>query len=125
MSRIARRPLPGRRARRRSTSARRTSRSRIPAAGWSSPRWDGPRSIPSPPAAGRSGGSAPASGERIEVLAPCKPLGLLVYLSCSPGRTATREHLIDLLWADQDLEAARHSVRQAVWFLRSEERRVG
>jgi DNA-binding SARP family transcriptional activator len=58
------------------------------------------------------------SGERHDVLPPSKPLGLVVYLACSPGHCATREHLADLLWADLDVEAARHSVRQAVWFLR-------
>lgn len=56
--------------------------------------------------------------EPVELLGPGKPLGLLVYLACSPGRSASREHLMDLLWADQDVDAARHSVRQAVWFLR-------
>jgi len=58
------------------------------------------------------------SGERFEVLSPGKPLGLLVYLANSPGHVATREHLADLLWADLDIEAAKHSVRQAIWFLR-------
>lgn len=58
------------------------------------------------------------SGERHELLSSSKPLGLYVYLACSPGHSASREHLMDLLWADQDTEAARHSVRQAVWLLR-------
>ncbi len=47
-----------------------------------------------------------------------KPLALLVYLTACPGRTATREHLIDLLWADLERDAGRHALRQAVWFLR-------
>jgi DNA-binding SARP family transcriptional activator len=54
----------------------------------------------------------------VELLAPGKPLSLFVYLACSPGRAASRDHLIDLFWADLDLDAARHSVRQAIWFLR-------
>ncbi|HMA40774.1 MAG TPA: AAA family ATPase [Gemmatimonadales bacterium] len=58
------------------------------------------------------------SGSRHELLSTGKPLGLVAYLACSPGHSASREHLMDLLWADQDIEAARHSVRQAVWFLR-------
>ena len=51
-------------------------------------------------------------------IGPGKPLALLVYLTASPGRCASREHLIDLLWADAESEAARHGLRQAVWFLR-------
>lgn len=58
------------------------------------------------------------AGSRHELLSAGKPLGLVVYLACSPGHSASREHLMDLLWADLDVEAARHSVRQAVWFLR-------
>jgi len=61
-------------------------------------------------------------GERTPLLGPGKPLSLLVYLACSPGKRASRDHLIDILWADQNVEAARHSVRQAVWMLR---RRLG
>jgi PAS domain S-box-containing protein len=62
--------------------------------------------------------SVSASGDRTELLYAGKPLAILVYLVCAPERRVSREHLIDLLWADQDLDAARHSVRQAVWFLR-------
>jgi DNA-binding SARP family transcriptional activator len=58
------------------------------------------------------------SGSRHELLGSGKLLGLLVYLACSPRYTASRERLIDLLWADLDVEAAKHSVRQAIWFLR-------
>jgi len=46
-----------------------------------------------------------------------KPLGLLIYLALSPGHTATREHMIDLLWADSEPDGARHALRQAIWFL--------
>ncbi len=53
-----------------------------------------------------------------QLLGPGKPLALLVYLAASPGRTASREHLIDLLWADADPERARHALRQALWQLR-------
>lgn len=58
----------------------------------------------------------------VELLTAGKPFALLVYLACAPGRAAGRARLIDLLWADQHVEAARHSVRQAVWLLR---RRLG
>ncbi|HTI63961.1 MAG TPA: AAA family ATPase [Gemmatimonadaceae bacterium] len=51
-------------------------------------------------------------------IGPGKPLAVLVYLTASPGRSATRDHLIDLLWADAEPEAARHGVRQTVWLLR-------
>jgi DNA-binding SARP family transcriptional activator len=61
---------------------------------------------------------APDDGEPIQILGPGKPLAVLVYLAFSPGRSATREHLIDLLWADLELEAARHALRQTLWYLR-------
>ena len=60
--------------------------------------------------------SSPA-GESASI-GPGKPLAVLVYLTASPGRAASRDHLIDLLWADAEPEAARHGVRQTVWFLR-------
>ena len=40
-------------------------------------------------------------------IGPGKPLALLVYLTASRGRCASREHLIDLLWADAESEAAK------------------
>jgi DNA-binding SARP family transcriptional activator len=54
----------------------------------------------------------------VNALGPGKPLALVVYLACSPGRTATRDHLIDLLWANLDVKAARHALRQTLWHLR-------
>lgn len=62
----------------------------------------------------------PADGEPKELLGPGKPFAVLVYLASSPGRSATRDHLIDLLWANLDLDSARHALRQALWFLRKE-----
>ncbi len=47
-----------------------------------------------------------------------KPLALLVYLASSPRRTATREHLLDLLWSDLPAEKGRHALRQIIWYLR-------
>ncbi len=47
-----------------------------------------------------------------------KPLALLVYLACSPRRTATREHLLDLLWSDLPPDKGRHALRQILWYLR-------
>ena len=39
----------------------------------------------------------PTAGEPIQILGSGKPFALLVYLAFSPGRSATRGHLIDLL----------------------------
>lgn len=57
-------------------------------------------------------------GSRELALGPGKPLGLLAYLAFSPGRTATREHLTDVLWSELDPDAARHSLRHTLWLLR-------
>ncbi|MCC6318754.1 MAG: AAA family ATPase [Gemmatimonadaceae bacterium] len=46
-----------------------------------------------------------------------KPVALLTYLAAS-GRTATRSVLQSLLWADLEPDAARHALRQALWYLR-------
>ncbi|HTT66671.1 MAG TPA: AAA family ATPase [Gemmatimonadales bacterium] len=56
------------------------------------------------------------------LLGPGKPLALLVYLALAPGRTVRREHLLDLLWADVEPDAASHSMRQTIWLIR---RRLG
>lgn len=47
-----------------------------------------------------------------------KPLALLLYLAAAPARSAGREHLLDLLWADLDPAPARHALNQTVWLLR-------
>ncbi|MBL0169099.1 MAG: winged helix-turn-helix domain-containing protein [Gemmatimonadaceae bacterium] len=47
-----------------------------------------------------------------------KPLALLAFLACSPGNGASREQLIDLLWSDVEPEAARHTLRQTLWYVR-------
>ena len=60
--------------------------------------------------------------EVVKVLGPGKPLALVAYLTCSAGRTATREHLIDFLWSNLDLDGARQGLRQTLWYLR---RRLG
>ncbi len=57
-------------------------------------------------------------GEEILVFGPGKPLAMIIYLSMAPERTASRNHLTDLLWADADLERARQSLRQALWQVR-------
>ncbi len=57
-------------------------------------------------------------GDSTPLLGPGKPTALLAYLALSPGRTASREHLVELLWADADPERARHALRQVLWQLR-------
>ena len=54
----------------------------------------------------------------VVVLPAGKPLALLTYLRSSPGYTATREQLIDLLWADSDPAHGRQSLRQTLTRLR-------
>lgn len=52
------------------------------------------------------------------VLGPGKPLALVAFLALSPGRSASREFLLDLLWADMDGERGRHALRQTIWQIR-------
>jgi len=52
------------------------------------------------------------------LLTPGKPLALITYLALAPRRTARREHLVDLLWADLPPDKARHALRQTLWYLR-------
>ena len=52
------------------------------------------------------------------MLAAGKPLALVCYLAFSPRRTASREHLIDLLWSDAEPDRARHVLRQTLWYIR-------
>jgi len=47
-----------------------------------------------------------------------KPLALIAYLCCAPDRTVAREHLIDLLWGDVGPDAAKHALRQTLWYIR-------
>lgn len=47
-----------------------------------------------------------------------KPLALLVYLASSPARQARRDQLIDLLWADLEPDAAKHALRQTLWYIK-------
>ena len=47
-----------------------------------------------------------------------KPLALITYLCCAPDRSVPREHLIDLLWGDVGPDAAKHALRQTLWYIR-------
>ncbi|MES2125589.1 MAG: AAA family ATPase, partial [Gemmatimonadota bacterium] len=53
-----------------------------------------------------------------QLLGPGKPLALLLYLALTPGRRASREFLMDLLWADLEVERARSALRQVLFHLR-------
>ncbi len=64
------------------------------------------------------GSSETANGERLGRFGPGKPLSLLVYLAHSPNRGAPRDHLVELLWGDVDTDAARHALRQTIWYVR-------
>ncbi|MFA6167906.1 MAG: AAA family ATPase [Gemmatimonadaceae bacterium] len=52
------------------------------------------------------------------LLGPGKPLALLTYLRAQSMHSATRPHLVDLLWSDLEPERARANVRQALLVLR-------
>jgi DNA-binding SARP family transcriptional activator len=52
------------------------------------------------------------------VLGAGKPIAFLIYLHALPGRRASREHLLDVLWADLEPTAARHALRQMKLILR-------
>src|SRR5690349_3676247 len=58
-------------------------------------------------------GTAPST-----ILRPGKPLALLIYLAASPARSASREHLINLLWADVEPERGLRTLRQTIFQLR-------
>ncbi len=61
---------------------------------------------------------ASASQALTPIFGPSKPTALLVYLASAPGQTVRREHLLDLLWADLDPDAAAHALRQTIWYIR-------
>jgi DNA-binding SARP family transcriptional activator len=47
-----------------------------------------------------------------------KPLALLVYVACHPS-PVSRDELVEVFWPEADHTKGRHSVRQALWVLRS------
>ncbi len=44
-----------------------------------------------------------------------KLLALVTYLAAAPGRSATRDHLTDLLWDNLEPDNARHALRHSRW----------
>ena len=59
-----------------------------------------------------------ADGELVRIMSGQKPLALLAYLALAPGRRASRDKLVDLLWRNVDSERARRTLRQTLWTLR-------
>jgi len=52
------------------------------------------------------------------VMAPGKPLALIVYLAFAADHSASRDHLVDLLWSNLDPDHARVALRQTLWQIR-------
>ncbi len=67
---------------------------------------------------GRTSVHTETDAECVGVFGPGKTSGLLAYLSTLPNRRASRDHLIGFLWADKDLKAARHALRQTIWYIK-------
>jgi len=57
-------------------------------------------------------------GEAPSELLQRKNLALLIYLSRSPKRTRSREHLTGILWGEKPETKARHSLREAIRILK-------
>src|SRR4029079_7529416 len=62
--------------------------------------------------------AVPSGSSPTVLLRPGKPLALLIYLAALPKRTASREHLINLLWADADPDRGLRTLRQTIFQLR-------
>src|SRR5205823_10337922 len=82
----------------------------------------------------------PGRGWRIELLGSLRAISgsvtvarfrtqktavLLAYLACHPHRSHSREALIELLWPDEEEEAGRHNLRNALSALRRQLERPG
>jgi DNA-binding SARP family transcriptional activator len=61
------------------------------------------------------GGASLAIASGAPLLGRGKTLALVLYLALTPGRRASREFLLDLLWADLDPERGRRALRQALF----------
>ncbi len=59
-----------------------------------------------------------ATGATLDHQEVSKALALVTYLAGTPAHSASREHLIDLLWSDLDVDAGKHALRQHLWLLR-------
>lgn len=54
------------------------------------------------------------------VMGSGKPLALITYLAFAPRRTASREHLCDLLWGDRETADGLRQLRQNLWLCKSQ-----
>ena len=57
-------------------------------------------------------------GAPVRLMGPQKPLAMLVYIALAPGRRVTRDHLVDLLWQNLEVERGRRTLRQTLFSLR-------
>src|SRR4051812_17824137 len=65
------------------------------------------------------GGLRLVRGERtIRRFRSQKTAGLLAYLACYSSRDHPRDELVDRFWPENELEAGRHTLRQALTSLR-------
>jgi hypothetical protein len=60
---------------------------------------------------------AAAAGDK-PLLEGGKPAALIAYLASTPGRQARRDQLVDLLWSDLEPDAAKHALRQTLWYIK-------
>lgn len=58
------------------------------------------------------------NGATATLLESSKLLALLTYLNAAPARSATRDHLVQLLWSDLDEDGGRHALRHHLWLLK-------
>ena len=59
-----------------------------------------------------------ADGSPVRLMGPQKPLAMLAYIALAPGRRVTRDHLVDLLWQNLEVERGRRTLRQTLFSLR-------
>jgi DNA-binding SARP family transcriptional activator len=57
-------------------------------------------------------------GAPVRLMGPQKPLAMLAYIALAPGRRVTRDHLVDLLWQNLEVERGRRTLRQTLFSLR-------
>ena len=57
-------------------------------------------------------------GAPVRIMGPQKPLAMLAYIALAPGRRVTRDHLVDLLWQNLEVERGRRTLRQTLFSLR-------
>lgn len=66
---------------------------------------------------GREGAAAGEDDGDREVIGPGKGLAILAFLAATPGHSAGRSYLADLLWTDAPRARSRACLRQAIYYL--------